>query len=52
VKRISLGSSLARLALGGLLRAGQEMRDHGTFGFARDAMPSAEANGLMRGKGA
>lgn len=52
VKRISLGSSLARLALGALQRAGREMRTQGTFGFAKDAMSSADANGLMRGKGA
>ena len=52
VKRISLGSSLARLALAAALRAGREIREQGSFGFARDALPSAEANGLMRGKGA
>jgi 2-methylisocitrate lyase-like PEP mutase family enzyme len=52
VKRISLGSSLARLALAALQRAGREIRAQGTFGFAKDAMPSAEANRLMRGKSA
>ena len=34
VKRISVGSALARAALGAFLRAGREMRDHDTFGFA------------------
>ncbi len=34
VKRISLGSTLARVAYGNLIRAGEEMRDRGRFGFA------------------
>jgi 2-methylisocitrate lyase-like PEP mutase family enzyme len=37
VKRISVGSALARLAYGGLIRAAQEMRQAGTFGFAESA---------------
>ena len=48
VKRISLGSTLARAALGALARAGREMKDSGTFEFADMAMPFAEANALMR----
>jgi 2-methylisocitrate lyase-like PEP mutase family enzyme len=51
VKRISLGSTLARAALGGLVRAAREIRTHGTFDFADDAMPFAEANALMRRRG-
>ena len=51
VKRISLGSTLARAALGGLARAAREIRDHGTFDFTDEAMPFAEANALMRGRG-
>jgi 2-methylisocitrate lyase-like PEP mutase family enzyme len=47
VRRISLGSSLSRVALGAFMRAAQEVRTHGTFTYAADAMPSAEANGLM-----
>src|SRR5262245_29249076 len=47
VKRISLGSTLARAALGGLARAGRELRDRGTFDFVDDAIPFAEANMLM-----
>ena len=47
VKRISLGSALSRAALGGLIRAAREVREHGTFGFAPDALPYAEANGFM-----
>jgi 2-methylisocitrate lyase-like PEP mutase family enzyme len=47
VKRVSLGSSLARAALGALLRAAQEVRGAGTFAFARDAMPYAALNALF-----
>src|SRR5271163_1251202 len=36
VKRISLGSALARAALAGLMRAAREIRDHGSFAFADD----------------
>jgi 2-methylisocitrate lyase-like PEP mutase family enzyme len=38
VKRVSVGSALARAALGAFLRAGREMREHGTFTFAEDAV--------------
>jgi 2-methylisocitrate lyase-like PEP mutase family enzyme len=41
VKRISVGSALARRAYGSLLDAAAEMREHGTFTFARDAAPFA-----------
>ncbi len=47
VRRISLGSSLARTALGTLLRAGREIRERGTFSFTADAVPYAEANELL-----
>ncbi len=47
VKRISLGSTLARAALGALARTAREIRDRGTFEFTSDAMPFAEANALM-----
>ncbi len=47
-KRISLGGLLSRAALGGLVRAAHEIKESGTFGFAADALPSAEANGFMR----
>jgi 2-methylisocitrate lyase-like PEP mutase family enzyme len=46
-RRISLGSALARVALGSVLRAAREIRDKGTFSFAADALPYAEANALM-----
>lgn len=51
VKRISVGGSFARAALGEFLRAAVEVRDHGTFGYAASALPDAEASGFMsRGK--
>jgi 2-methylisocitrate lyase-like PEP mutase family enzyme len=49
-RRISLGSSLARIALSALLRAGEEIRDHGTFGFAKGGASYGEIDRLMRGK--
>ena len=47
-KRISLGGTLSRTILGSLVRAARELRDHGTFGFAQDALPMAEINAFMR----
>lgn len=38
VRRVSVGSALSRAALGAFMRAAQEMREHGTFGFADDAI--------------
>lgn len=38
VKRVSVGSSLSRAALSAFIRAATEMRDHGTFTFAEDAI--------------
>jgi 2-methylisocitrate lyase-like PEP mutase family enzyme len=52
VKRISLGSSLARAALGALTRAAREIQEHGTFTFAAQAIPYAEVDRQMRPKGA
>lgn len=42
VKRISIGGSLARSALGLVRRAAQEMLQHGSFGFAEQQIPDAE----------
>lgn len=47
VKRISLGSSLARAAFGAFLRAAEEVRHHGSFGFAEQAEPFARINELF-----
>ncbi|MHA6492808.1 isocitrate lyase/PEP mutase family protein [Pseudomonas borbori] len=48
VKRVSLGSSLARAAFAGFLRAAEEVREHGTFDFAEQAEPFARLNALFK----
>lgn len=48
VKRISLGSALSRAALGALVRAACEIKEHGTFGFMADALPFAGTNRFMQ----
>ncbi len=48
VKRVSLGSSLARAAYGAFLRAAREVRQQGTFDFAREAVPYAEINTMFK----
>jgi 2-methylisocitrate lyase-like PEP mutase family enzyme len=47
VKRISVGGSFARAALGGFFRAAKEVRENGTFTYAANAMSNAEAAGFM-----
>lgn len=47
VKRISVGGSFARAALGGFMRAATEVLDYGTFDYASEAMPDAVASGYM-----
>ena len=46
-KRVSLGSSLSRAALGSFVRAAREILETGSFDFAREALPYADANGFM-----
>lgn len=48
VRRVIVGSSLARIAYTGLLNAAREMLAHGTFGFADRLMPFGELNDLFR----
>ena len=48
VKRISVGGSFARAALGGFIRAANEVRERGTFTYAVEALPDAEAQRLMQ----
>lgn len=48
VKRVSLGSSLARAAYGAFLGAAREIRASGTFTFAETAVPYAEINTMFR----
>ena len=49
VKRISVGSAMSRAALGAFVRAAREIRERGTFAFAKDAISYTDANALMRG---
>jgi 2-methylisocitrate lyase-like PEP mutase family enzyme len=48
VKRISVGSALCRTALGAFLRAAREMREHGTFTFAKEAAGSREISAIFK----
>jgi 2-methylisocitrate lyase-like PEP mutase family enzyme len=48
VKRVSLGSSLARAAYGAFLRAAHEIHDDGTFGLCEQAIPYAEINAMFK----
>lgn len=48
VRRISVGSALARAAFGAFLRAAEEMRTQGSFGFADEAAPYRDLNSLFR----
>jgi 2-methylisocitrate lyase-like PEP mutase family enzyme len=47
VKRVSVGSSLCRTALGAFLRAAREMKEHGTFTFAAQAASSKEITDIF-----
>jgi 2-methylisocitrate lyase-like PEP mutase family enzyme len=48
VRRISLGSALARAALGEFIRAAEEIRQHGTFTFAARAASFAAVEAYFR----
>lgn len=47
VKRISVGSTLARAALGAFVRAAKEMKERGTFSFADQAASSSEISRML-----
>jgi 2-methylisocitrate lyase-like PEP mutase family enzyme len=47
VKRISVGSTLARAALGAFVRAAKEMKERGTFDFADQAAKSSEISAML-----
>lgn len=47
VRRISVGSALARASLGAFLRAAREIRESGTFSFGADAVGYAEINAMF-----
>ncbi len=48
VKRVSVGSSLARAAYGAFLRAAREIKQNGTFAYAREAVPFADINAMFK----
>jgi 2-methylisocitrate lyase-like PEP mutase family enzyme len=47
VRRISVGSALCRAALGAFLRAAREMREHGTFTFADEAVSFRDVSAMF-----
>ena len=47
VRRVSVGSALARAAMGAFLRGAQEMKEHGTFRFAEDAVSFQALNKIF-----
>jgi 2-methylisocitrate lyase-like PEP mutase family enzyme len=47
VKRISVGGALYRAAIGGFLRAADEMRTAGTFTFVNDATSRQKVGDLL-----
>jgi len=47
VKRISVGSALARVAYGSFLRAAQEMHNEGTFGFSEGTVSYRDLSDLF-----
>src|SRR5207248_1012612 len=50
VKRISLGSTLYRTAIGAFLRAAGEMRERGTFTFAAGAARPRDIGRMLTGE--
>lgn len=48
VKRVSVGSTLCRTALGAFMRAIHEMKQQGTFNFAKDAAKSREITEIFK----
>lgn len=51
VRRVSVGSSLARAAYGEMLRAAREISDKGSFGYGNDAPSLATLNAAFRAGG-
>jgi 2-methylisocitrate lyase-like PEP mutase family enzyme len=47
VRRISVGSALARAAYGAMLRAAEEMRTEGTFTYAKDAVNTRDLGAMF-----
>jgi 2-methylisocitrate lyase-like PEP mutase family enzyme len=49
-KRISVGGSLARAALGAFVRAAREIKENGTFTYAENAISQAEISGYFKNR--
>jgi 2-methylisocitrate lyase-like PEP mutase family enzyme len=49
VKRISLATSLYRMAMTGVLEAAREVKDRGTFGYLDRSIATPELNNFMQG---
>lgn len=47
VKRISVGGALSRLALAAFLRGAREMKEHGSFAWVRDTVPSKDLKAIF-----
>lgn len=47
VKRISVGSSLARVAYGAFINAAKEIKEHSSFSYAQEAIPFAQINSIF-----
>lgn len=47
VKRVSVGSALSRTVMAAFLRAAREMREHGSFSFANEAIAFRELNAMF-----
>ncbi|MFT5086691.1 MAG: 2-methylisocitrate lyase-like PEP mutase family enzyme [Candidatus Latescibacterota bacterium] len=51
VKRVSVGSALARAAYGAFWQGAREIRERGTFQFSEQAIPFGEINAIMKDRG-
>jgi 2-methylisocitrate lyase-like PEP mutase family enzyme len=49
VKRISLATSLYRMAMTGLVDAAREVKDKGTFGYIDRSLATPDLNAFMQG---
>src|SRR5438105_4243795 len=49
VRRISLATSLYRMAMTAVVEAAREVKDKGTFGYLDRSMTTPDLNGFMRG---
>ena len=49
VKRVSLATSLYRMAMTGVLEAAREVKDQGTFGYLDRSIVTPDLNAFMQG---